>query len=277
MSRLHKKCVVASAGLHLLLLLVLFVGPAFLAPSDKQTQDLPVLDFVPVKTVDALMSGGGDPKGRLPQEAPEPAPPQRVVRHSEPRPEPQPVKPSQPSKSDFEMPKKTVKRREHRYDISTTVVKRHASESSKSRKAAERQAREAAEAQRAAAAAIRQTVAGIHGHLSGSTSIELKGPGGGGVPYANWLQAVKSVYERAWVVPDGVTDNSATTGVTITIGRDGRVLSSRIIRSSRSPVVDASVQLTLDRVRYTAPLPDDAKESQRTVTINFNVESKLSG
>jgi TonB family protein len=160
--------------------------------------------------------------------------------------------------------------------VNTTVVKRSTvsgAKDSRARDQARDQAREMAEARRA----IGQAVSGIEGGLSGSTSIELKGPGGGGLPYANWLQAVKSVYDRAWVLPEGVTDDSASTTVSVTIARDGRVISATIARFSGNATVDHSVQLTLDRVRFAAPLPDDAKEEQRTVTINFNVKAKLLG
>ena len=65
--------------------------------------------------------------------------------------------------------------------------------------------------------------------------------------------------------------------MTVTIARDGTVISARIVDRSGSPVVDQSVQATLDRVRYAAPLPDDAKEDQRTITIYFDVKAKLLG
>jgi TonB family protein len=94
------------------------------------------------------------------------------------------------------------------------------------------------------------------------------------VPYANFLQAVQSVYERAWIVPDGVTDNDATAVVSVTIARDGTVVLARIQRSSGNHLVDRSVQAALDRVKFAAPLPDDAKDKERTVTINFNVRAK---
>ena len=102
----------------------------------------------------------------------------------------------------------------------------------------------------------------------------MKGPGGGGVPYANFLQAVKSRYQQAWIVPDGITDDNATVAASVTIARDGTVMSARITRSSGNAAVDRSVQVTLDRVKWAAPLPDDAKEDQRTVSINFNVAAK---
>ena len=142
----------------------------------------------------------------------------------------------------------------------------------KAREAA--QAKEAAEARRNLANAFGKAASQIENGISSGTSVELKGPGGGGIPYANFLQAVKSVYARAWVVPDGVTDDNATAVASVTIARDGTVVSSRITRASGSPAVDRSVQVTLDRVKYAAPLPDDAKENQRTVTINFNVKAR---
>src|ERR1041384_791720 len=111
--------------------------------------------------------------------------------------------------------------------------------------------------------------------LSGSTTIEFKGPGGGGIPDANFLQAVKTAYCNAWVLPDGVTDDNAITTASVTIARNGTVVSSHISHRSGDAAVDFSVQATLDRVRFAAPLPDDAKEDRRTVIINFNVKTKL--
>ena len=58
MSRLEKKCLIVSAALHLLLMLVLFVGPAFLL-SKNQANDLPVINVIPSKLVDDLLYGGG--------------------------------------------------------------------------------------------------------------------------------------------------------------------------------------------------------------------------
>ena len=85
---------------------------------------------------------------------------------------------------------------------------------------------------------------------------------------------MKSIYYRTWVVPDGLTDDNVKTEVSVTIARDGTVVSSRITRSSGNAAVDRSVQVTLDRVKRVAPLPDDAKENQRTVTISFKPNLK---
>lgn len=273
MNRLQRKCVIASAGFHLFLVLLLLIGPAFLSSRTKP-DDMTVLDFVPVKTVDAMMSGGGNPRAQPP--APAPPAPQPAAQPAAPPPQPAPPKPavkSEPAvketvKSDPESLEVTKERR-HKVEVSTTLVKRRTDDGAEAKARSEAQAREAAEARRATAAAIGRAVAGIQGGLSGSTTIELKGPGGGGVPYANWLQAVNSTYQRAWDVPSSLDENTPAVAASITIGRDGSVISARIIRSSGNSAADQSVQVTLERVRRVPPLPDEAQEDQRTVTINF--------
>ena len=111
--------------------------------------------------------------------------------------------------------------------------------------------------------------------MSRGTEIKLgNGTGTSGVSYGNWLSAIKKIYTDAWVVPDGVTDDSATVTASITIARNGEVLSTSIVRGSENPLVDHSVKAALDRVTHAAPLPEGAKEDQRTVTINFNVKAK---
>jgi TonB family protein len=119
-----------------------------------------------------------------------------------------------------------------------------------------------------------RTAENLGNSLSSGTSIELKGPGGGGVPYANFLQAVQSVYDRAWVIPDGAADSEAVATTSVTIARDGTVLNARITRNSGNSEVDRSVQAALQRVKYAAPLPDAASEDQRTVSINFRAKPK---
>lgn len=142
------------------------------------------------------------------------------------------------------------------------------------REEAREEARQEADRRRRIASAFGNAVNSLEGSRSGSTTIEWKGPGGGGVPYANFLQAVKSVYQRAWIVPDGITDDNATVTASVTIARDGTVVSSHITRSSGNAAVDRSVQVTLDRVKWAAPLPEETKDNQRTVSINFNVAAK---
>jgi TonB family protein len=283
MNRLQKKCFFAAAGLHLLLALILLIGPAFLT-SNNQSQDVPELNFVAFKTVDALVSGGGDPKGALP---PSPAPPQAKPDVTPPAakpeivvksPAPEPVKVEKikevvPPKdaSDSLEPSKNSK---HKIDVSTTPVVRKTDVQAIAKARAAADAKAAAAERQRIASALNHAASSIAGNLSGETSVVLKGPGGGGVPYGNWLSAVKQRYTDAWIVPDGVTDDSATVKASVTIARNGEVLASSIVQSSGNPLVDHSVKATLDRVTTAPPLPEGAKEDQRTVTINFNVKAK---
>ena len=57
MNRLQKKCVIVTAGIHLLLLLILIVGPAFFSPKPKD-DDLQVLDVIPANLIDAPFNSG---------------------------------------------------------------------------------------------------------------------------------------------------------------------------------------------------------------------------
>jgi TonB family protein len=122
---------------------------------------------------------------------------------------------------------------------------------------------------------LARATANLDKGLSGRTSVHLDdGVGGGtGAAYANFLQALKTVYTDAWNVPDGA-DDDATIATSVTIAKDGTVISAHITRRSGNSIADSSVQLTLDRVRHAVPLPDDAKEDQRTVTITFSVKAK---
>jgi TonB family protein len=281
MNRLHKKCAIASTGLHLLLILVLFVGPGFLAPKTK-APDMPLLNFVPFETVDDLVSGGGNPNAHSPPaqpnarpEAVEPAPPPPAPeakpepKVKEPDPEPE-VKNTEAAMEPAPAPKKK------KPEISLKPVVRNTGESKKKAadQPASRQEKEYADYRNRLSRALGSTAGGIPGSISKGAEPGLPGPGGGGVPYANFLQAVKTVYTRAWELPEGVTDDDATVETEIRIARDGDVISAKITRRSGNSAVDESVRATLQRVRYAAPLPKTAKEDERTVTISFNVRAK---
>jgi TonB family protein len=287
MNRVQKKCLMVSTGLHLLLGLMLVLGPAFFSGGDKP-DNTPTLDYVPIATVDSAMSGGGDPHGAPPP----PAPPQPQIATPPPQPQqsqpppqpkpPEPVKVSQPppqpkivkpSPEAFE----PVKEHKHTIEVNTKEVVRNSDDLKAATAAAQQKAaaQAAADAKRRASA-FDHALANIKSSLSPSTAIVLQGPGGGGIPYGNFLSAVKKVYTDAWEVPDGVTDNAAAT-VSVTIARDGTVISARIIDRSGNGPIDKSVQSALDRVKFAAPLPDGAKEDQRTVNIVFDVKSKLLG
>jgi hypothetical protein len=72
MNRLERKCFIASAGTHVLLLILLFAAPAMML-SKKKKLNIPVLTFLPSITTDQMLVGGGNPAVTQPP-APIPAP-----------------------------------------------------------------------------------------------------------------------------------------------------------------------------------------------------------
>ena len=274
MSRSDKKCFIAAAGMHLLLLLVLVVGPAFVPTRQPAADTFEVIEFTPLRTTDLPFSGGGSPTGSPPPPAPAPEPPAPapevkperalpLVREVKPTPQPT-ARPrsDEPDVADAKPSKQLP-------EVSTTIVRRKPDSGSDS-KAAEAKAR--AEARRRAAR-FADAASTLHDGLSDRTTVDL-GPGGGGIPYANFRNAVFSAYYRAWTPPVGIVNENAIVKATVTVDRDGTVISARITVPSGDEAMDASVRRTLERVKYIAPLPESSTESQRTLTIVFDLKAK---
>ena len=293
MNRMQQKCFVASTGFHLLLVLILLVGPAFLSSKSK-SDNLPILDVISGKTIDDLFSGGGNPLAKppppdpLPKPAPqiaqptppperpkvrEPEPPQKPVEEvKSTKPDPYAVEPAKDHKR--KLPEVTLKEVIRKPDTGKNVKKPTATEPS-----TDTEERRLADARKRAANLIGQTARNWRKDMAPSTEIDTNyGSGGGGEAYANYGQVVKSIYEHEWIPPDDTTIDDAVTKATVTIASDGTVLSARIVKPSRDSSVDRSVQQTLDHVTFIEKFPPGAKEKQRTYIINFNLKAKrLSG
>jgi TonB family protein len=287
MNRLQKKCFVASTGFHLLLLAILFIGPAFLASRSK-VDNSPILDVIPGKLIDAAFSGGGNPHGTPPPPAPpEPRPPAIVppTPRPEPKPAPEPEPPKdepkevKPAKPDPESLETTTERKRKRPEVSTKAIVRKSdtrkttkSPSTTSTENSEEQ--RLADARRRAAALLGSAARSLRDDIAPGTSLEAFGPGGGGEVYAPYDEAVRSRYWHAWTPPDDAASDEAVVKATVTIASEGSVLSAHIIKGSGDASVDRSVQRTLERVTFIAPFPEGAKDKQRTYTINFNLKAK---
>jgi len=289
MNRLQKKCLIATAGFHLLLVLVILFGAAFFTSHEKPDETT-LLTVIPANLIDAAFNSGV--KAVQP---PAPTPPQPVQTPPQPpqpkpepvkQPDPEPVKPAPtlvervkeiftpdpPKLVPVENPEPAPKPKPHVVKVEKNLVTHvvpkvtdpsdaDAQEAAKEAKAAKRRAKLIAAAARA-----------IEDNASSATTVEM--PGTGSVSYANYASVVKSVYERAWTPPDDSSSDDAIIKVSVTIGNDGTVISSRILDASGDARVDGSVQRTLDRVNFVAPFPDGAKEKQRTFIINFNLKAK---
>ena len=121
--------------------------------------------------------------------------------------------------------------------------------------------------------AIARALLNLTTHLSPGTTIDM--PGNSSAAYANYASVVKSVYDRAWVLPDTIAADENIT-VKVIIASDGAVISSHIIARSGDAPADASVQRTLNRVTFVAPFPEGTTDKERTYTINFNPQVKSS-
>ncbi|MGB8369993.1 MAG: energy transducer TonB [Limisphaerales bacterium] len=258
MNRLQKKCVIATAGVHLLLIVILFVGPAFFYSKPK-ADDLPVLDVIPANLIDAAFNSGvanATPPPPAPVALPQP-PPQKVEKT-------EPVKPPDKLSPDSLKPvEKTSKTEPRKVQISTQLVTRAAPKNSPTVDNSQQQQR--------LAQASRSALRNLKNNLTPGTTIDM--PGNSSVAYANYATVVKSVYEQAWILPNEVADD-ANTKVSVTIANDGTVISARIVTPSGDAGLDASVQRTLERVKFIAPFPEGATEKERTYIINFNPQVK---
>ena len=290
MNRLQKKCLIATAGFHLLLVLVILFGAAFFTSHEKPDETT-LLTVIPANLIDAAFNSGvkaaQPPAPTPPQPVQPPQPPQpkpELVK----QPDPEPVKPAPtlvervkeiftptPEKlpPDDLTPKETTpKPKPHVVKVDLNKVTHTAPKVTDTSEADTQEAAKEAKAAARRAKLIAAAAHAIESKASSATTVDM--PGTSSVSYANYASVVKSIYDRAWTPPDDMSGDDVNTKVSVTIGSDGTVISSRIIDKSGDAKVDASVQRTLDRVNFVAPFPDGAKEKERTFIINFNPQAK---
>ena len=259
MNRLQKKCVLATAGVHLLLFVILLVGPAFFQPRSK-TDDLQVLDVIPANLIDAKFTSGvrgAQPPPPVVQPAPQPPAPQPVVTPPPPTPSPEPVVKPEPVKP-APVPDKV---QTHKIEPNLKPVVHHAP-----RNLPKNNSSQTSQQTRA----LRKAIQSLKNNLSASTTVDM--PGNSSVAYANYAAAVKSIYDQAWAqVPlDSVASEDENVKVKVVIASDGTVVSAQILDPSGDAALDISVRKTLERVTFIAPFPEGTTDKQRTYTINFN-------
>jgi len=270
-----------STALHLLLLLVLLVGSAFVREI-QPPPTLPLLDVIPTHLVDEAIRGGGSPPPAVvPKSEPAPAktpprkppakpadkPPVKPVDKPEEKPKAMVPKPviEKPKKTEDPPPRRSTMKKSNQIKVSKVPVKSPVTTSKTPdvSKVASRVDRQ-----------ISQSATSVRDSLSKATTIEM--PGFGGPAYANWLDAVQKIYDGAWDDPRSVDDTSAKVRVRITVARNGKIVSSKILSKSGIPALDISVQKALNQVeRLGVPkFPQGAKEIQRNITINFSLRSR---
>ena len=272
MNRLQKKCIIATTGFHLLLLVILFVGPAFFSAREKP-DDTPVLEMIPANLVDTATTGV---QGAQPPPTPVPPPVKPVVTPPAPipkpvvQPTPAPVptptftervgkffkpEPAKPQPAPVENPPHTPK-------VNLTLTTRTVPKNNPT------PAKPTPDNSKAVNSALRA----LRANLSSAT--EIAPVGNSSVAAANYAQIVKSFYERAWTPPVDTASDDANVKVRVTIASDGTVISAQVLTPSGDTNVDTSVQNTLDRVQFIAPFPPGSTDKERTYIINFNLKAK---
>lgn len=270
MNRLQKKCAIATAGFHLLLLVILFVGPAFFWAREKP-DDTPVLTMIPANLVDSVSTGVQNAQPTPPAPAPvvtpppQPTPPEpKPIVHSAPVPVPTftervekffkpaeeklaPAKPENPTHTPKVNLTPVVRMTPKNYSTPTKTT----ADNSK---------------------AIQAALRALRANLSAPTTVAPVGNSSAAA--ANYAQVVKSIYEQAWTPPDETSSDDANVKVRVTIASDGRVISAEVIAPSGDASVDRSVQNTLDRVTDIEPFPAGSTDTERTYIINFNLKAK---
>lgn len=263
MNRLQKKCVIVTAGFHLLLLVILFVCPAFFNSKPK-VDDSQVLDVIPSNLIDAALNSGV--KNATP---PAPTP---IVTPPQPQPTPPAPKPVEPTptllnklenifKTESAKPTPdTTANQQHKIQPNLTQITRVTPKNSTPAKPKDD------------SRAIKNIAENLRHNLSSATTVDM--PGESSAAYANYASVVKSIYDQAWTLPDTVANDDENVKVSVTIARDGTVINARVLTPSGDVNVDNSVQHTLDRVTFIAPFPEGATDKERTYTINFNPQLK---
>ena len=279
--RLQKKCMIASAGLHATLIVLLFVGPAFL-PSGKQVV-VQQINFTPDDVIEAMLAGGGNPQPAQAAPTPEltpaapPAPPQRV--------EPTPVTPTPPRREEVAPPQRdpdgerVQKKALPKANLRPVVRKNGPSRKQPTTNTNPQ--RDAADQQRAAlATAFQNAGSSVRSGTASSTTVNSpNGPGGGGRSYAGYDMFVQQFYQlrydRALADAGDIGGQGNTsTEVSVTISRDGKVISSRIISPSPNSAQNRVVQRVLDAATFLRPFPEGSTDSQRTFNISFDLKPK---
>lgn len=261
-----------------------------------------------VKLTDGVGASGGNPAPPppvvrtetvtappvTPVTPPRPPPPARETRVQPVRPTPTPtpkVEPVVPRvKPEVQVSSRVVKTKVEPVQKVRTVqvAKAPATQSARelaAEKAAEKKAAAKEEAavmearQKAANAAAekwKQTVGGIRSQLSkdlsGETEISVPGPGGGGEVWMGYGSYLKAFYEARWRRPGSLPVSVAYVGISITIGRDGRLVRFELVEKSGIRTLDDSVLEVIQRYRTLEPLPAGTSDVERTFRIKFKLE-----
>lgn len=299
MKRLHKKCLIASFGLHGLLLIIMVVAPAFLTkPKEKKEIRKPV-QLISGALVAVTLNPPAPPTRPAERPAPSKPTPQKVVtppqpkpkpavkkpepKKTTPKPKPKPVpkkitpKKTTPKKKVTKPPVKTVKKTYTPPKIKVSIPTKLTSRPDPAQERRERERRE--QAKRDAARREAQRMAALNRKLEIATSfkfssqVKVRTSGGGSRATMDYGSYVMGVYDRAWREPRDLSSR-LTASVTVTISRSGSVISATISRGSGVSRMDSSIRSVLNSIRRFKAFPTGMNDSKKTFTIDFSIREK---
>ena len=270
MSRLLKKCIFLSIGLHVLVAALLIAAAAFFITKPDKVQ--PTLSMIAPEVLDnilnpkpvrsATIKSAPTVRRNVVPQPPKPVQPKKVVptppRKSretptpkKPTPRPKPKNPSKPKpapppKIRIAKSTKTVGANSPK-PVATQAPVRPKVDSSK----------------------LTGKVNNLRSQLSAGIKVNVSGANA--AAFTSYAQYVVSIYRRTWqpLIPKNLTRTRVAV-VEVTIDRTGRVLSSRITRKTGDAALDRSVQSALDRVKTIGKaFPAGSKDSKRTFTLDF--------
>ena len=266
MMRLVKKCFFLSVGLHLLVLAGLILWAMFMiVKTDKLP---PQLSMIAPEILENLLN---------PQPAAKPVvtPPQvrPLIRPTPPQPRPE-VRPTPPRPNIRPTPPKPTPRPKNPIKTKPPKKKKNVikiAQNTKTSKGTTSQPRETKPTPKAPAVSASQlkNIQNLRNQLS--AAIEVNVTGANRAAFTSYASYVVAVYRRTWepLIPANLA-RPRVAKVSVTIARDGRVISKKIIRRTGNAALDRSVQRALDRVRTIGKsFPSGSKDSQRTFTLDF--------
>jgi len=303
MKRLQRKCLVASAFTHGLLLLLIFIGSAFI--SKKPTIETPAFELIDIPknlVDDPNVLGGGNPNvTAMPLPRPPPQTPvtqqETTPPPQEPKPAPKPVEPvkeavrepvkpapAEPIKQPEPKPEPKNKQPDpDSFDLSKAVKKTQPkpekepsnfdfTKASKKVIKPSKDAKEPSDSEETARGEREKRVASAR---AGALSESMKRVQGGlssvggsyevPGPGGNSLSYIFALQKRYRDAWVGATTAGQNgVQVEIEIAKDGTVLSAKIIKRSGNAEYDRAAQMTINRVKKVDPLPEGTKEPKRT-------------
>jgi TonB family protein len=293
MTRLQKKCMFFSLGLHGLLAVILLGSAGF--GSRPQQTDLQVLTMISANIVDRAGSGGGtrgvsltpQPQGQpraQSQSRPQPQAVHVEQAQAEPaRPTPRPrreithPRPEPDDSKDVALESKPRPSKRHpRHEVQVDYTPAHAATREKRFEASQSSASSArAEARRLKEieSSLAELASGVRSSGSQNSIVDVDGIGGGEA-FAGYRDVVFSAYYHAWITPDNAASRLGSVDAKVTIARDGSILSAELVRPSDDRALDRSVERALREVTQLPPFPASTQDTQRTYVIRFSLEAK---